>query len=136
VSLGHDDLPTSEQDVVMSDFQIFLNKPEWNELLASVTRILCIPGVDRSGEMGRTHVWRLIGVDIVAIDQPELDDDVGIAFSTFTSELIVEIHDRVHLKEAEDFREALAVLLALQLKTEVDPATRLVWNLQKEINLS
>lgn len=117
----------------MNDLNILIKKPEWRKLVDVISRILNIPGSDESDETGRRHIWHLVGMDIIALDEPKLEDDHGIAFSTFSSEVDLVLCETDYLREAEDFRTALAVLLVLRLRSQLDPDSRLVRNLQQEI---
>jgi len=117
----------------MSDLNIFMKKPKWPDLLEALSEILGMPGLDESDETGRRRVWHLLGLDLIAIEDPKLEDDHNLPFSTFTSEVDLVLHNTDHPKEAETFRDALAILLVLRLRSQVDPDTRLVRNLQKEI---
>jgi hypothetical protein len=117
----------------MNDLNIFVKEPNWHKLLEAVSRILGMPGLDKSDESGRRHVWHLVGLEIIALEKPDLEDDNGILFSTFASEVDLTLCETDYLNEAEAFRHAFAVLLVLRLRSLLDSNTCLVRNLQQEI---
>jgi hypothetical protein len=117
----------------MEDLNIFMKKPDWNAIVECCSRIFGSGGLDTSDELGRRHVWRVFGVELIAFDNPGLEDDCGIPFSTFSAQVDVVLCENDPVAESEAFRDALAKLLALRLRSALDPETRLVRNLQKEV---
>jgi hypothetical protein len=117
----------------VSDLDIFLTRPNWEDALDAVSRILGSNGVVEGDAIGRRCVWRVVCLQVVAIDNPQLDDDQGIPFSTFTTELTFLINDRIDLEREESLRNALALLVFVRLRRELDAQARLVRNLQHEI---
>jgi hypothetical protein len=117
----------------MDELNILLKETGWPDLLETISRMVGAAGKGESDDLGNRHVWCLFGITLIAIAEPGLEDDQGIAFSTFTSQLDLVLRDREHTREAEVLREAFAILLVLRLRSLIDPGAILVRNLQKEI---
>ena len=112
---------------------IFLKAAKWPDLLATLSRLLGTAGTDDSEEGTRRHLWIIFGLNVIAIDAPELEDEHGIPFSTFSSGVALDFRFRHHQPEEEGYRYAFAVLLVLRLRSELDPGAVLVKDLQRVI---
>ena len=110
-----------------------LTNAGWPNLVSAVSAILGLEGMDKPGDVGRSHVWNVFGISVIAISEPGLEDDQGIPFSTFTAQVDVVLCHNIPLEQAEHFHRAFAILLFLRLKSSLDPNARLVRNLQTEI---
>ena len=117
----------------MKTLSVFLKKKAWQALQEAISQIVGMPGRDDSDDISRRHAWDVFGLEIVAIDEPDLDDDQGIPFSSFSSQVNLTISNMDYPHEADALRHAFAALLVLRLRSHLDPDTRLVLNLQREI---
>ena len=112
---------------------IFLKGAKWSDLLATLSRMLGTPGSDDSEDGTRRHLWIIFGLNVIAVDAPELEDEHGIPFSSFGSGVALDFRFRHHQPEEAAYRHAFAVLLVLRLRSELDPAAVLVKDLQRVI---
>ena len=108
----------------MSNLSIFSKTSDWPHLLETVSGVLGVSGSNDSDDSGRRYVWEIFGIQIVAIDNPKLEDDQGIPFSEFNSEIDLILSNTEPLQEVETFLHAFAVLFVLRLRKYLDPDIR------------
>ncbi|MDB6135727.1 MAG: hypothetical protein JWM59_3970 [Verrucomicrobiales bacterium] len=119
----------------MADLDIFMRNSVWEKVVETISHMLGVAGFEKRDERGVRHVWYLFGMEIIAIDDPDLVDDQGIPFSEFSTEVALILHRTEHWEEAEAFRHAFAVLLVLRLRNLIGSSIYMVRNLQQEIKV-
>jgi len=105
----------------------------WHAFRKILALIIEASGTDMSDNLGHRQVWAVFGVQIVAFDSLELEDDQGILFSEFKFQ--VELTATLHapMSETERYYVAVARYVAVRLKAAIEGDVQLVRNLQTVI---
>ena len=118
----------------MDCFSIFASaQTTWDEFVACFSKIINVEGVDDSDEFGKRHVWKALGFEFIGINNPDLDDDQGIPFSTFNFQIDLLASDVDNPKETSRFSDALARFLVVRMRKVMNEEFRLVKNLQVSV---
>ncbi|WP_367871597.1 hypothetical protein [Luteolibacter sp. Populi] len=126
-------LPVLPTDALPDELHIFLKQAQWPALLDAVSHLLGTPGTNDSDEITERHCWTVFGLHLIAVNVPDLQDDHGIPFSTFSSGIALDHRFCSHSPQEDAYRQAFAILLLLRLRSELDPEALLVRNLQQII---
>jgi len=118
----------------MDILSIFLkSQTSWNDLIGYISITINLNGTGESDEFGRRHIWKTFGIEFIAIDKPNLDDDQGIPFSKYNFQLDLLVTDLLNPEETNKFRSALARYLFIKLRSTMsddNAEVQLVKNLQ------
>jgi len=118
----------------MYGLDIFLEAQiSWETFVEFLQESLCMKGRDVTDDVRKRHIWRLFDIEILAYPDPDLDDDQGIPFSTFTFQVQLVLANMRDHDESNRFRHALARMLVVKIRKRLDHNVRLVRNLQTEI---
>lgn len=102
----------------------------WDDYVAKVNSIIGLCGMNESDDLGNRCKWSVLEIEFIGIDKPNLDDDVGIAFSTFNRQLCLTSQNMVDIEETVKFYDCVANFVARRIAKEVDNRTYLVSDLQ------
>jgi hypothetical protein len=119
---------------MMYDLSIFIEGVlSWRSFIEFFTELLGGEGRDDTDDLGKRHVWSILGIDVIGIENPDLDDDQGIPFSAYHLQLKLIVANMDNCDECERFRLALARMLVVSVRKRWNVNSRLIRNLQTEI---
>ena len=120
----------------MDSIDIFLTaRSSWLQRLECISKFLGVPGTDDSDSLGLRHVWHVCGLDIIAINNPDLDDDLGIPFASYNMQVNLSLSNQSDLTTTDQLRLALAKAMTLKLQRQMGKNATVIRNLQKEISV-
>jgi hypothetical protein len=119
----------------MSDLIVMVESKIWPDKTDLLSLIMGSPGLEKVSEVGRSLTWDLLGLEIVAYDEPDLDDEPKIPFSKFRTGISLGMPTRLHSEQSEAFRMALGVVLVLYLRDKLGTDIRLFEDLETEITV-
>lgn len=105
----------------------------WDNFVKHVSEVIGSEGRADTDEFGKRHVWKTLDIEFIAIDEPGLDDDQGIPFSTFNRQLDLLASNLDSPGETEKFYGALARFLTVRLRKIMPCDVRLIKNLQVSV---
>src|SRR5689334_17552050 len=108
----------------MDELSIFaVGEVSWDHFKDAIARSLGLHGDDRSEADAVRHLWEIDGFEVLAIANPNYEDDCGIAFSTFSHQMVVLDADmnpgRVRRIGYKDFVQSLVTKLRLAIPNEL-----------------
>ncbi|MBR8829001.1 MAG: hypothetical protein DSM107014_14065 [Gomphosphaeria aponina SAG 52.96 = DSM 107014] len=119
----------------MDDLSILIKTNiTWLSFVELFAKLIGSKGMDKTNDMGSLHLWHLLDFDLIAIYEPNLDDDQGIPFSSYNFLLDFVLTDCRDLELNKQFCYTLAKLLMVKIKREISQDTILVKNLQRIID--